>query len=121
MAQPRRGAQRAPEADLTGDYSLDCDLLVVGSGAGGLAAALTGACLGLDVIPIEKEARLSGTAAWSDGWMWIPRIPLSKAAEWSRLPSSGTRSAARARGRLRPEPGQVLPRAGPAHGRALRA
>jgi succinate dehydrogenase/fumarate reductase flavoprotein subunit len=63
-----------------GDEHLDCDLLVIGSGAGGLAAAVTGASLGLDVIVIEKETQLGGTTAWSGGWLWIPRNPLAKAA-----------------------------------------
>ncbi|RXH04385.1 FAD-dependent oxidoreductase [Bradyrhizobium vignae] len=65
---------------MTGDHNLDCDLLVIGSGAGGLAAAVTGASLGLDVILIEKEEQLGGTTAWSGGWMWIPGNPLAKAA-----------------------------------------
>lgn len=60
--------------------SLDCDLLVIGSGAGGLSAAVTGASLGLDVVLIEKAAQLGGTTAWSGGWMWIPRNPLAQAA-----------------------------------------
>ncbi len=59
---------------------LACDLLVVGSGAGGLAAAVTAAHLGLSVVVIEKEARFGGTTAWSGGWMWIPRNPLARAA-----------------------------------------
>ncbi|MGM4875177.1 FAD-dependent oxidoreductase [Bradyrhizobium sp. 956_D2_N1_5] len=58
----------------------DCDLLVIGSGAGGLSAAVTAASLGLDVVLIEKEAQLGGTTAWSGGWMWIPRNPLAQAA-----------------------------------------
>ncbi|RKP53321.1 FAD-dependent oxidoreductase [Pararobbsia silviterrae] len=57
-----------------------CDLLVVGAGAGGLSAAVTAASLGLDVIVVEKEAVFGGTAAWSGGWMWIPRNPLAVAA-----------------------------------------
>ncbi|MBB3178655.1 FAD-dependent oxidoreductase [Variovorax sp. Sphag1AA] len=60
--------------------TLACDLLVVGSGAGGLAAAVTAAHLGLSVIVVEKESRLGGTTAWSGGWMWIPRNPLARAA-----------------------------------------
>ena len=59
---------------------LDCDLLVVGSGAAGLSAAVTAAHLGLDVIVIEKEPQIGGTSAWSGGWLWIPRNPLAKAA-----------------------------------------
>ncbi|MEJ5057086.1 MULTISPECIES: FAD-dependent oxidoreductase [unclassified Pseudomonas] len=54
-----------------------CDVLVVGSGASGLATAVTAAELGLDVIVVEKEPQLGGTSAWSGGWLWIPRNPLA--------------------------------------------
>ncbi|WP_102227122.1 FAD-dependent oxidoreductase [Acidimangrovimonas sediminis] len=57
-----------------------CDLLVVGSGAGGLSTAVTAAWLGLDVLVVEKERHFGGTTAWSGGWMWIPRNPLAIAA-----------------------------------------
>lgn len=53
------------------------DLLVIGSGAGGLSAAVTGAHLGLKVLVVEKEAHYGGTTAWSGGWMWLPRNPLA--------------------------------------------
>jgi succinate dehydrogenase/fumarate reductase flavoprotein subunit len=59
---------------------LDCDVLVLGSGAGGLAAAVTAATQGLRVIVAEKEAVFGGTTAWSGGWMWIPRNPLATRA-----------------------------------------
>ncbi len=54
-----------------------CDLLVIGSGAGGLSAAVTAAHLGLKVVVVEKEPQYGGTTAWSGGWMWIPRNPLA--------------------------------------------
>lgn len=57
-----------------------CDLLVVGSGAAGLAAAVTAALLGLTVVVVEKEAVIGGTTAWSGGWLWVPRNPLARAA-----------------------------------------
>ncbi|PFH20510.1 FAD-dependent oxidoreductase [Burkholderia sp. JKS000303] len=59
---------------------LDCDVLVLGSGAGGLAAAVTAAAQGLRVIVAEKEAVFGGTTAWSGGWLWIPRNPLATRA-----------------------------------------
>ena len=55
----------------------DCDLLVIGSGAGGLSAAVTAAHLGLKVIVAEKDPQFGGTTAWSGGWMWLPRNPLA--------------------------------------------
>jgi succinate dehydrogenase/fumarate reductase flavoprotein subunit len=57
-----------------------CDLLVIGSGAGGLSAAVTAAHLGLKVLVVEKDPLFGGTTAWSGGWMWIPRNPLALAA-----------------------------------------
>lgn len=49
-----------------------CDVLVVGSGAGGLSAAVSAAHRNLDVLVVEKEHVFGGTTARSGGWMWIP-------------------------------------------------
>ena len=48
------------------------DVLVVGSGAGGLATAVAAAHRRLKVIVTEKEPVFGGTSARSGGWMWIP-------------------------------------------------
>ena len=60
--------------------TLDCDVLVVGSGAGGLAAAVTAAYHGLNVVVVEKADVCGGATAWSGGWAWAPGNPLAKAA-----------------------------------------
>ena len=57
--------------------TLSCDLLVIGSGAGGLSAAVTAAFHDLKVIVAEKEPVFGGTTAWSGGWTWVPRNPLA--------------------------------------------
>ncbi|MDH0301695.1 MULTISPECIES: FAD-binding protein [unclassified Pseudomonas] len=49
-----------------------CDVLVVGSGAGGLTAALRAHDLGLDTLVVEKSAQYGGTSAVSGGGIWIP-------------------------------------------------
>ncbi|RZK58622.1 MAG: FAD-dependent oxidoreductase, partial [Rhodococcus sp. (in: high G+C Gram-positive bacteria)] len=59
--------------------TLSCDLLVIGAGAGGLAAAVTAAYHGAKVIVAEKADVCGGATAWSGGWMWAPRNPLARA------------------------------------------
>lgn len=59
---------------------LQCDLLVIGSGASGLAAAVTAAWHGLKVVVVEKDPVFGGASAWSGGWMWVPGNPLAKRA-----------------------------------------
>jgi len=49
-----------------------CDVLVIGSGAGGLSTAILAAKHGLDVIVVEKEPVFGGTTAFSGGVLWIP-------------------------------------------------
>lgn len=52
-----------------------CDVLVIGSGAGGLSTAITAAKHGLEVVVIEKEPVFGGTTAFSGGVLWIPCNP----------------------------------------------
>ena len=52
--------------------SREVDLVVLGSGAGGMTAALTAAILGLDVVLVEKTQFVGGTSARSAGSVWVP-------------------------------------------------
>jgi succinate dehydrogenase/fumarate reductase flavoprotein subunit len=60
--------------------NVECDLLVVGSGAAGLSAAVTAAVHGLRVMVAEKEPVFGGTTAWSGGWIWCPGNPPARRA-----------------------------------------
>ena len=54
------------------DANRSYDVIVAGSGAGGLSAAITAASKGLSVLVIEKAGKFGGTTARSGGWIWIP-------------------------------------------------
>ncbi|MCR8827943.1 FAD-dependent oxidoreductase [Pseudosulfitobacter koreensis] len=58
----------------------NCDVLVVGSGAGGLSSAVSAAHRGLNALVVEKEPVFGGTTARSGGWMWIPNNAPGKRA-----------------------------------------
>lgn len=50
----------------------EVDLLVVGSGGGGMTAALVGKQAGLNVLVLEKTEFYGGSTARSGGGLWIP-------------------------------------------------
>lgn len=51
------------------------DVVVVGSGAGGMTAALTAAAAGASVVVVEKAAKYGGSTALSGGGIWAPNNP----------------------------------------------
>lgn len=55
-----------------GAWDREVDVLVFGSGCGGMTAALVAANEGLDVMLCEKSAQLGGTTAISGGAIWVP-------------------------------------------------
>jgi len=56
-------------------FDHEVDVLVVGSGGGGMAAALTAQAAGLDALVIEKSTHYGGSTALSGGGIWVPGAP----------------------------------------------
>ncbi|KUI47571.1 3-ketosteroid-delta-1-dehydrogenase [Mycobacterium sp. GA-1199] len=56
------------------------DVLVVGSGGGGMTAALAADAFGLDTLIVEKSAHFGGSTALSGGGIWVPGAPAQRKA-----------------------------------------
>jgi 3-oxosteroid 1-dehydrogenase len=56
------------------------DVVVVGSGAAGMVAALTAAHQGLSAVLVEKAPHFGGSTARSGGGVWIPNNEILKRA-----------------------------------------
>jgi 3-oxosteroid 1-dehydrogenase len=66
--------------EMTQSWDKEVDVLIIGSGAGGLLAALVAARNQADVLVVEKEALWGGTSATSGGGIWIPASDQALAA-----------------------------------------
>ncbi|QIX26521.1 FAD-binding protein [Nocardioides sp. JQ2195] len=57
------------------NWDQDVDFVVVGSGGGGMTAALAAAAEGLDTLVVEKGRTFGGSTGISGGSIWIPNSP----------------------------------------------
>src|ERR1700754_4147716 len=62
------------------------DVLIVGSGGGGMAAALTAKASGLDTLVVEKASYFGGSTALSGGGIWVPGAPAQRREGYSPDP-----------------------------------
>jgi succinate dehydrogenase/fumarate reductase flavoprotein subunit len=56
------------------------DVLVVGSGGGGMTAALAADASGVDTLVVEKSPQFGGSTALSGGGIWVPGAPSQRKA-----------------------------------------
>ncbi|NBE52583.1 FAD-dependent oxidoreductase [Streptomyces boluensis] len=59
-------------ANTQNTWDQECDVLVVGSGAGALTGAYGAAVRGLDTLVIEKTGYFGGTTAYAGAGLWLP-------------------------------------------------
>lgn len=79
------------------DWDRETDVVVLGSGGAGLAAALTARARGADVHLYEKAPTVGGTTAVSGGIIWVPahdraanqQLPAEDALRYLRAQSLG--------------------------------
>jgi succinate dehydrogenase/fumarate reductase flavoprotein subunit len=62
------------------------DVLVIGSGGGGMTAALTAGAAGLDTLIVEKSSQFGGSTALSGGGIWVPGAPAQRRAGYAPDP-----------------------------------
>lgn len=67
----------------TDGFDMTVDVLVIGSGGGGMTAALTAQAKGLDTLVVEKSPQFGGSTALSGGGIWVPGAPSQKREGYS--------------------------------------
>lgn len=73
-------SQRRIVVDERIDVDRVADVIVVGTGAAGLAAALGARAAGAEVLLLESQADIGGTTRKSGAWYWIPNNAKMRAA-----------------------------------------
>jgi succinate dehydrogenase/fumarate reductase flavoprotein subunit len=66
------GVMHAMAEPQTLEPPVTCDVLIIGTGAAAMSAALTATVAGLSVLMVEKEEKFGGASARSGGCLWVP-------------------------------------------------
>lgn len=73
------------------DWDIEADVIVIGSGAAGLSAALTAAVGSARVVILEKSHMIGGTTAMSGAGTWVPANHHMLAAGYADSPEEALR------------------------------
>ncbi|MFE6921880.1 FAD-binding protein [Nocardia sp. NPDC057663] len=79
-------ADSAPDPQSGTTFDEDVDVLIAGSGGGGLTAALKAEAEGLSVLIVEKGPSYGGSTALSGGGIWVPNAPAQRRAGFALDP-----------------------------------
>jgi 3-oxosteroid 1-dehydrogenase len=74
-----------------GKWDATVDLVVVGSGIGGMSAAIAAHDRGLKVLVLEKAPKLGGVSAYSGGEVFVPANHLQEKEGLADSPEEGTK------------------------------
>ncbi|MBF6170025.1 FAD-binding protein [Nocardia blacklockiae] len=77
-SEPAPPAGRSSSATPGTSFDHTVDVLVIGSGGGGLTAALTAEAAGLSTLVVEKSSHYGGSTALSGGGIWVPGAPAQR-------------------------------------------
>ncbi|TCM15343.1 3-oxosteroid 1-dehydrogenase [Novosphingobium sp. PhB165] len=72
-------------------WDLEADVVAIGSGAGGLCAAITAQDHGFSALVLERSDQVGGVTAYSMGEVWVAGNHLGKALGVEDSPESGFR------------------------------
>src|SRR5690349_52248 len=61
------------------EWDMSVDVVIVGSGGGGMVAALTADANGASALVLEKQSLVGGSTAMSGGVVWVPDNPVMRA------------------------------------------
>ena len=61
------------------EWDTTVDLVIAGSGGGGMVAALAAHDAGIEALVLEKQALVGGSTCMSGGIFWVPNNPLMEA------------------------------------------
>jgi 3-oxosteroid 1-dehydrogenase len=64
---------------MTNSWDHSVDLLIAGSGGGGMVAAVAALDSGIEPLVVEKQALIGGSTGLSGGMAWLPNNPLMRA------------------------------------------